>query len=68
MPPVIMTSPKDDGQARQISVTRQVSEYPGRPCSGRNRRGPACWILGRDRPAHKSPLPAVSAFVSVHVI
>ena len=62
MPPVIMTSPKDDGQARQISVTRPVSEYPGRPCSGRNRRGPACWILGRDKPAHKSPLPAVSAF------
>ena len=28
-PPVIMTSPKDDGQAHQISVTRSVFEYLG---------------------------------------
>ena len=31
MPPVIMTSPKDDGQAHQISVTRPVFEYLGKP-------------------------------------
>ena len=30
MPPVIMTSPKDDGQAHQISVTRPVFEYLGK--------------------------------------
>ena len=30
MPPAIMTSPKDDGQAHQISVTRPVFEYLGK--------------------------------------
>ena len=30
MPPVIMTSLKDDGQAHQISVTRPVFEYLGK--------------------------------------
>ena len=30
MPPVIMTSPKDDGQAHQISVARPVFEYLGK--------------------------------------
>ena len=29
MPPVIMTSPKDDRQAHQIFVTRPIFEYLG---------------------------------------
>ena len=30
MPPVIMTSLKNNEQARQISVTRPIFEYPGK--------------------------------------